>query len=181
MPPALSSVQKKVQGFVEDILKKLPKLNNRTGERKQCSKQGEQQQLADFIYPFPNPTVSRSNEAVNISKLEPADFELLGSKVVLLGPDIFWPNLVKIRCPLCSDVAAPHGWCKSYRRVKGLYNTYFLVGRRYKCVGCKGEPGVTQTEVCKSSAGVTCFAGTQANLLACSLLCMDVLLALQTS
>jgi hypothetical protein len=140
MPPALSGVQKKVKKFIQSQIKKLPKLNNRTGERMQCSNQ--EQQLSDFIYLYPNPTIVRRSDAVNISNLDPEEFELLGSKVVLLGPDIFWPGLMQIRCPLCSEVAAPHGWSDTYRRVKGLYSTYFLAGRRYKCVGCKGEPSV---------------------------------------
>lgn len=142
MPQALSSIQKKVKAWIKSVIKQLPKLNNQTGQRKQCTNQEQQQQLADFIYPFPNPTIVRSSDAVNISKLDPEEFELMGSKVVLLGPDVFWPGLVQIRCPLCSEVAAPNGWSDSYRRVKGLYNTYFLAGRRYKCVGCKGEPSV---------------------------------------
>jgi hypothetical protein len=157
MPPVLSKCQKKVKEYVEGILKKLPKINNKTGKAKLGSKQdGQLQHLADFIYPFRNPTIVRSNEAVNISTLDPEEFALAGSKIILLGPDIFWHGLVQVRCPLCSQVASPHGWCKTLRRVKGLHNTYFLVGRRYKCVGCKGEHKCDRSP---RSPGVTGFGG----------------------
>jgi hypothetical protein len=138
MPPnALTKAQKSIQKFAEDIISSLPKVNNKTSKRKAFTPE-QVLQHPDFVYPCPNPTIVHSDTAVDISKLDPEAFDLIGSKIILFGPDIFWHGLVRITCPLCGENAAPHGWCKTLRRVKGLSHTFFLVGRRYKCVDCKG-------------------------------------------
>lgn len=129
----LSKQQKEVRKFAEIKIKSLPKLNNRTSSRPAIN----QQQHPDFIYPLPNPTLVH-DKPLGIKSLDPECFELLGSKLVLFGPDIYWFGLVLVRCPLCNEPAAPHGWCKQIRRVFALHNTYFLAGRRFKCVDCKG-------------------------------------------
>lgn len=138
MPPnALTKAQKSIQKFAEDIISSLPKVNNKTSKRKAFTPE-QVLHHPDFVYPCPNPTIVHSDTAVDISKLDPEAFDLIGSKIILFGPDIFWHGLVRITCPLCGENAAPHGWCKTLRRVKGLSHTFFLVGRRYKCVDCKG-------------------------------------------
>jgi hypothetical protein len=134
---ALSKAQKTITEFAENIIKSLPKLNNRTGKRKAFSRQ-QALQHPDFVYPCPNPTIVLDDAVIDISKLDPEAFDLVGSRLYLFGPDIFWNGLVVVRCPLCKQPAAPHGWCKTLRRVKALHHTYFLAGRRYKCKGCKG-------------------------------------------
>lgn len=134
----LSNCQTAIKQFAEDKIRSLPKLNNRTSKRQPFS-QLQVQQHPDFVYPCPNPTLVYKDAAIDISKLDPEAFDLIGSKLILFGPDIFWSGLVLVCCPLCGEAAAPHGWCKTLRRVKGLHTTYFLAGRRYKCVGCTGE------------------------------------------
>jgi hypothetical protein len=132
--PQLNKAEKSVKDFTEKLIKKLPKINNKTRNRAPLDKL----QNPDFIYQLPNPTIQHGNAAPDITKLDANAFLLLGSQVVLFGPDIFWGKLVQIRCPLCKEPAAPHGWCKEVRRVCGLHCTYFVAGRRYKCVGCRG-------------------------------------------
>jgi hypothetical protein len=136
-----NALTKKISKIIEGIKELLPKLNTRTG--KLSTSKGKQHTqlnpLPDFIFPLDNPTIVRSNDPIDISKLDPYEFELIGSKLVFLGPDIFWNGLVQIKCPLCKKVAASHGWAPGFRRVKALHHTYFLVGRRYKCEKCAGE------------------------------------------
>lgn len=131
---ALSKHQKFISKFAEDTIKSLPGLNNRTSKRKPLSPE----QHPDFVYRCPNPTLVFSDAAVDISKLDPEAFALIGSMLILFGPDIYWPGLVRVSCPLCGEAASPHGWCKTLRRIKSLRTTYFLAGRRYKCKDCKG-------------------------------------------
>jgi len=127
----------KIKEFAENLIKSLPKRNNKTGKRKAFDPD-QRQQHPDFIYPCPNPTIAYDDAGVDIRQLDPEAFDLVGSKLILFGPDIFWGGLVEVRCPLCNEAAAPHGWCPTLRRVKALHHTYFLVGRRYKCVDCAG-------------------------------------------
>lgn len=133
-PPKLTKAEKSVKEFAEKKIKALPKINNKTSVRRKL----DLVQHPDFIYPLPNPTLVHGTAEIDIGKLDPNAFLLLGSQVVLWGPDIFWGKLVQVLCPLCKEPASPHGWCKEVRRVYGLHCTYFVAGRRYKCVGCKG-------------------------------------------
>ena len=133
----LSKCQKKIAELAQKLINSLPKINNKTRKRKAFDT--DQRLLhSDFIYPCPNPTIVHGDAVGDVSKLDPEAFELMGSKLILFGPDIYWGGLVQIKCPLCNESAAPHGWCKTVRRVKGLHQTFLLVGRRYKCVGCRG-------------------------------------------
>lgn len=150
----LTKLEKYIKDYIDRLLKLLPKLNNRTGKRPVLNKE----QHPDFIYPVPNPTiVYGDSSSIDIRKLDPEAFDLIGSKIILFGPDIYWNGLVQVCCPLCKQPAASHGWCKTLRRVKTLHHTYYLVGRRYKCVNCPSKWWISVHNYCSLLAvQVTC-------------------------
>jgi hypothetical protein len=84
--PQLNKTEKSVKDLTEKLIKKLPKINNKTRKRAPLDKL----QHPNFIYPLTNPTIQFGNAAPDITKLDPNAFSLLGSQVVLFGPDIFW-------------------------------------------------------------------------------------------
>ena len=94
---------------------------------------------------MPNPTI---HGVKGLGDLDPVAFQALNASLVLFAPDIYWDNLVKVRCPLCKEIAKPHGWSPQLRRVMGLSAVWFVASRRYKCNGCKGtHPLGTESEV----------------------------------
>lgn len=133
---ALSKHQKFISKFAE--FRRYDQVTARSQQQDQQEETPKPGAAPDFVYRCPNPTLVFSDAAVDISKLDPEAFALIGSMLILFGPDIYWPGLVRVSCPLCGEAASPHGWCKTLRRIKSLRTTYFLAGRRYKCKDCKG-------------------------------------------
>ena len=133
--PAVT-LQRRVQAYAQGVIERFPKRNNKTGRLKDKL---DPNQHPNFLYPMPNPTIHASG---GVAQLDPLDFQGLGSFLVVFAPDMYWDQLVTVRCPLCEQKASPHGWCPQLRRVCGLQHTYFVIGRRYRCDGCTGERGM---------------------------------------
>jgi hypothetical protein len=57
-------------------------------------------------------------------------------------PDVRWGQEAMPPCPNClsSQLVGAHGWRDNYfgRRITGLVTHYFVISRRYKCLGCAG-------------------------------------------
>jgi hypothetical protein len=82
--------------------------------------------------------------------LNPQPFYGVNTRLIRSAPRIYFNYLgeaAAVRCLLCNRT--PHvfgwgkhlfGWGKHLRRVCGLRGTFYLIGTRYACKDCPGEP-----------------------------------------
>ncbi len=132
---AQPGLMKHVWDGISNMRRLVPAVNRRTGAR-----QGPWPlELPHFIMPLHNPTLAFDAAVNELGDLSPEEFMGMNSWLVLFAPHLFWPGLVRLKCPLCLRPATPHGWSTSLRRITGVHGTYYVNGTRYICMGCPGE------------------------------------------
>eukprot|EP00878_Enallax_costatus_P021016 GHUV01022233.1.p1 GENE.GHUV01022233.1~~GHUV01022233.1.p1 ORF type:complete len:158 (-),score=35.12 GHUV01022233.1:100-573(-) len=142
-----ASFRKYVTQLSKDIINSLPPICKRTRLYKQ---QLDPKQHPNFIYQLPNPTIATFDPlTLKSQELKPEHFYGIHSQLVIFAPSHYWNGQFQVLCPCCKRPARLHGWNDDVRRVCGLLGTFYLIGARYKCEGCPGEPEAALRHQCQ--------------------------------
>lgn len=132
-----AALRNHVAGIAKKVISSLPTINKKT---RKLYQQLDPQQHPNFIYPLPNPTIAAFDPLkLRCQELKPEKFYAIHSSLVVFAPSVYWNGQFQVCCPCCKRPAQMHCWSDDVRRVCGLLGTYYLIGARYRCVGCPGK------------------------------------------
>lgn len=145
---------KHVSDFAQRIRDSLPRLTNK-GTLKDPL---DADRHGSFIYSLPNPTTAAwpfdplKGSRRGLNNLNPQAFYGLNTRLIIWAPKLYFNHLgeaAAVRCPLCDRIAHVLGWGRHLRRVCGLEGTFYLIGTRYICKNCPGEPRLTTLAIAR--------------------------------
>lgn len=126
-----------VARFAAGKLQVLRAVTQKQGGLDKAKKQKVREHFPDFKLRLPNPTLSWAQEG-GLTHITPDAVAHRDVQVVFWHPKFFFD--VPVPCPRgCgADHVLTDGWGSYLRRVAGFDTTYYVLGYRYRCKGCKG-------------------------------------------